>query len=121
VTGDTYDSLHRGGIAKPTTLLHNGRSQNTSALQGRIIEGSVVSATAMQLTALMTEQNFTQAVRIADRGYVIVHGRIAVEGRSAEELNNHKLIRKFYLGFEDAPPGSGGGAGSAGQLAQVPR
>ena len=30
----------------------------------------------------MAEQNFTQAIRIADRGYVIVHGKIAVEGRS---------------------------------------
>ena len=52
-----------------------------------------------QLTVLMAEQNFTQAVRIADRGYVIVHGRIAVEGRSADELNNNELIRKFYLGL----------------------
>ena len=52
-----------------------------------------------QLTVLMAEQNFTQAIRIADRGYVIVHGKIAVEGRSAEELNNNELIRKFYLGL----------------------
>jgi branched-chain amino acid transport system ATP-binding protein len=52
-----------------------------------------------QLTVLMAEQNFTQAVRIADRGYVIVHGRIAVEGRSAAELNNNDLIKKFYLGL----------------------
>ena len=52
-----------------------------------------------QLTVLMAEQNFTQAIRIADRGYVIVHGKIAVEGRSADELNNNELIRKFYLGL----------------------
>ena len=51
------------------------------------------------LTVLMAEQNFTQAIRIADRGYVIVHGKIAFEGRSAEELNNNDLIRKFYLGL----------------------
>jgi branched-chain amino acid transport system ATP-binding protein len=51
------------------------------------------------LTVLMAEQNFTQAIRIADRGYVIVHGKIAFEGRSAEELNNNELIRKFYLGL----------------------
>jgi len=48
---------------------------------------------------LMAEQNFTQALRIADRGYVIVHGQIEFEGRSAEELNNNDLIRKFYLGI----------------------
>jgi branched-chain amino acid transport system ATP-binding protein len=52
-----------------------------------------------QLTVLMAEQNFTQAIRIADRGYVIVHGKIAFEGRSADELNNNDLIRRFYLGM----------------------
>ena len=52
-----------------------------------------------QLTVLMAEQNFPQALRIADRGYVIVHGQIAFEGRTAEELNNNELIRKFYLGL----------------------
>jgi len=52
-----------------------------------------------KLTVLMAEQNFPQALRIADRGYVIVHGQIAFEGRSAEELNNNDLIRKFYLGL----------------------
>jgi len=52
-----------------------------------------------QLTVLMAEQNFTQAIRIADRGYVIVHGKIAVEGRSMDELNDNELIRKFYLGL----------------------
>jgi branched-chain amino acid transport system ATP-binding protein len=52
-----------------------------------------------QLTVLMAEQNFPQALRIADRGYVIVHGRIAFEGRSAAELNDNELIKRFYLGL----------------------
>lgn len=52
-----------------------------------------------ELTVLMAEQNFNQAVRIADRGYVIVHGQIAFEGRNTEELNNNELVRKFYLGL----------------------
>ena len=52
-----------------------------------------------QLTVLMAEQNFPQALRMADRGYVIVHGQIAFEGRSSDELNNNELIRKFYLGL----------------------
>jgi len=52
-----------------------------------------------QLTVLMAEQNFNQAIRIADRGYVIVHGKIEFEGGSADELNNNDLIRKFYLGM----------------------
>jgi len=52
-----------------------------------------------ELTVLMAEQNFNQAVRIADRGYVIVHGQIAFEGRDTDELNNNELVRKFYLGL----------------------
>ena len=50
------------------------------------------------LTVLMAEQNFHQAVRIADRGYVLVHGQIAFEGKSAAELNDNQLVRQFYLG-----------------------
>jgi branched-chain amino acid transport system ATP-binding protein len=51
-----------------------------------------------QLTVLMAEQNFTQAIRIADRGYVIVHGRIEFVGNSPAELNDNELVRQFYLG-----------------------
>ena len=52
-----------------------------------------------RLTVLMAEQNFNQAIRIADRGYVIVHGRIEYEGRSREELANNELIHKLYMGL----------------------
>jgi branched-chain amino acid transport system ATP-binding protein len=51
------------------------------------------------LTVLMAEQNFHQAIRIADRGYVIVHGRIEYEGISRDELSNNELIRKLYMGL----------------------
>ncbi len=50
------------------------------------------------LTVLMAEQNFNQAVKIADRGYVIVHGRIEHEAASAEALRESELIKRFYLG-----------------------
>ena len=52
-----------------------------------------------RLTVLMAEQNFNQAIRIADRGYVIVHGRIEYEGRSREDLANNELIHKLYMGL----------------------
>lgn len=51
-----------------------------------------------ELTVLMAEQNFTQSIRIADRGYVIVHGEIAVSGTSAE-LSDNDLVKKLYLGL----------------------
>jgi branched-chain amino acid transport system ATP-binding protein len=50
------------------------------------------------LIVLMAEQNFNQAVKIADRGYIIVHGRIEFEGRSAKELRENELIKHYYLG-----------------------
>ena len=51
-----------------------------------------------QLTVLMAEQNFNQATKIADRGYIIVHGQIEFEGRSTKELSEHELVKKYYLG-----------------------
>ncbi|MEQ1647777.1 MAG: ABC transporter ATP-binding protein [Hyphomicrobiaceae bacterium] len=50
------------------------------------------------LTVLMAEQNFQQAVRIADRGYIIVHGSIAYEGKSVEDLKTNPLVKQLYLG-----------------------
>ena len=50
-----------------------------------------------QLTVLMAEQNFNQATKIADRGYIIVHGKIEFEGRSAQELRENELVKKYYL------------------------
>lgn len=50
------------------------------------------------LTVLMTEQNFNQAVKIADRGYIIVEGQIEFEGNNTEELSEHELVKKYYLG-----------------------
>ena len=50
------------------------------------------------LTVLMAEQNFNQATKIADRGYIIVHGRIEFEGHSTRELSENELVKKYYLG-----------------------
>jgi len=50
------------------------------------------------LTVLMAEQNFNQAIKIADRSYIIVHGEIAFEGKTAEDLSNNDMVRKYYLG-----------------------
>jgi branched-chain amino acid transport system ATP-binding protein len=50
------------------------------------------------LTVLMAEQNFNQAIKIADRGYIIVHGEIAFEGASAEDLRANDMIKRYYLG-----------------------
>jgi branched-chain amino acid transport system ATP-binding protein len=50
------------------------------------------------LTVLMAEQNFHQAIRIATRGYIIVHGEIVFEGKTVAELEQNELVKNYYLG-----------------------
>jgi len=49
------------------------------------------------LTVLMAEQNFNQAVRIADRGYIIVHGEIVVAA-PVDQLHGNDIVKRLYLG-----------------------
>jgi branched-chain amino acid transport system ATP-binding protein len=93
-------ALARALMSAPKILLIDEPSVGLApVLVKRTIEKIKELKDLYQLTVLMAEQNFNQAVRIADRGYVIVHGKIAFEGGSAEELNNNELVRKFYLGL----------------------
>jgi branched-chain amino acid transport system ATP-binding protein len=50
-----------------------------------------------QLTVLMAEQNFNQATRIADYGYIIVHGEIVFQG-DVDSIKNNEMVKSFYLG-----------------------
>jgi branched-chain amino acid transport system ATP-binding protein len=93
-------ALARALMLAPRILLIDEPSVGLApVLVSRTIEKIKELKDRYNLTVLMAEQNFTQALRIADRGYVIVHGKIAFEGSSADELNNNDLIRKFYLGL----------------------
>ena len=93
-------ALGRALMLAPKILLVDEPSVGLAPiLVARTIDAIAEMKARYRLTVLMAEQNFTQAVRIADRGYVIVHGKIAFEGGSAQALNNNDLIKKFYLGL----------------------
>jgi branched-chain amino acid transport system ATP-binding protein len=93
-------ALARALMSAPRILLIDEPSVGLAPiLVSRTIDKIQELKERFELTVLMAEQNFNQAVRIADRGYVIVHGQIAFEGRNADELNNNELVRKFYLGL----------------------
>ncbi|MGC1279292.1 MAG: ABC transporter ATP-binding protein [Xanthobacteraceae bacterium] len=93
-------ALGRALMLAPKILLVDEPSVGLAPiLVSRTIDAINEMKQRYSLTVLMAEQNFTQAIRIADRGYVIVHGKIAFEGQSPEALNNNDLIRKFYLGL----------------------
>jgi branched-chain amino acid transport system ATP-binding protein len=93
-------ALGRAMMLAPKILLVDEPSVGLAPiLVSRMIDAIAEMKQRYNLTVLMAEQNFTQAIRIADRGYVIVHGKIAFEGNSPEALNNNDLIKKFYLGL----------------------
>jgi branched-chain amino acid transport system ATP-binding protein len=93
-------ALGRALMLAPKILLVDEPSVGLAPiLVSRMIDAIAEMKRRYDLTVLMAEQNFTQAIRIADRGYVIVHGKIAFEGGSADALNNNDLIKKFYLGL----------------------
>jgi branched-chain amino acid transport system ATP-binding protein len=93
-------ALGRAIMSAPRILLVDEPSVGLAPiLVSRTIEKIAELKERLGLTVLMAEQNFHQAVRIADRGYVIVHGRIEFEGGSPEALKDNALVRQFYLGM----------------------
>jgi branched-chain amino acid transport system ATP-binding protein len=93
-------TLARALMTQPKILLIDEPSVGLSPLLvSRTIDKIRELKASHGLTVLMAEQNFHQAIRIADRGYVIVHGRIEYEGRSREELADNELIHKLYMGL----------------------
>jgi branched-chain amino acid transport system ATP-binding protein len=93
-------ALGRALMTEPRILLIDEPSVGLAPLLvKRTIEKIKELKDERQLTVLMAEQNFHQALTIADRGYVIVHGAIVFAGNSADELNDNELIQKFYMGL----------------------
>jgi branched-chain amino acid transport system ATP-binding protein len=92
-------ALARAVMAEPKILLVDEPSVGLAPIVVRVVIDAIAQLKArLGLTVLMAEQNFQQALRVADRGYVIVHGSIAFEGRSPRELRENDLVRKLYLG-----------------------
>jgi branched-chain amino acid transport system ATP-binding protein len=93
-------TLARALMTQPRILLIDEPSVGLSPLLvSRTIDKIRELKESRGLTVLMAEQNFHQAIRIADRGYVIVHGRIEFEGRSRSELADNELVHKLYMGL----------------------
>ncbi|RDD69973.1 ABC transporter ATP-binding protein [Paracoccus versutus] len=92
-------AIGRALMSMPRILLVDEPSVGLAPIMVKQVIETIGSLKAkLGLTVLMAEQNFTQAIRIADRGSVLVHGAIAFEGESAEALGDNHLVRQFYLG-----------------------
>ena len=92
-------AIARALMSTPRLLLVDEPSVGLSPLLvGQTITKIAELKQKFGLTVLMAEQNFNQSIRIADRGYVIVHGEIAVDARSVDALKNDDLVQRLYLG-----------------------
>ena len=92
-------ALGRAVMCAPKILLVDEPSVGLAPiLVARTIEKIAELKEKLGLTVLMAEQNFHQAIRIADRGYIIVHGEIVFEGRTVAELEGNELVKNYYLG-----------------------
>jgi branched-chain amino acid transport system ATP-binding protein len=92
-------ALARALMSAPTFLLIDEPSVGLAPiLVSRVITKIKELKEQKRLTVLMAEQNFNQAIKIADRAYVMVHGRIEFEGKSATELADNPMIKRYYLG-----------------------
>jgi branched-chain amino acid transport system ATP-binding protein len=92
-------ALGRALMSQPTILIVDEPSVGLAPLLvSRTIDKIQELKERYSLTVLMAEQNFTQAIRIADEGYVIVHGEIAFHGDTPESMHRSDLIRQLYLG-----------------------
>ncbi len=92
-------AIARAIMSAPRLLLVDEPSVGLSpVLVKQMIDTIATLKQRFGLTVLMAEQNFHQAGRIADRGYIIVNGEIAFEGRNLFELQNSELVKSYYLG-----------------------
>jgi branched-chain amino acid transport system ATP-binding protein len=91
-------ALGRALMSAPTFLLIDEPSVGLAPiLVSRVIAKISELKEHRRLTILMAEQNFNQAIKIADRAYVMVHGRIEFEGNTAT-LADNPMIKRYYLG-----------------------
>jgi branched-chain amino acid transport system ATP-binding protein len=90
-------AIGRALMAKPRVLLLDEPSMGLAPLMVQEIFRILKEINKTGLTILLVEQNVRQALRIAQRGYVLETGKIVLADSGASLLNNPKVV-EAYLG-----------------------
>ena len=90
-------AIGRALMSEPRLLLLDEPSMGLAPLIVREIFSIIREIRATGTTILLVEQNATQALRLADRGYVLENGDIVMSGPASQILGDQR-IRAAYLG-----------------------
>ena len=90
-------AMGRALMSKPRIILMDEPSMGLSPIFVEEIFRIIQEISASGTTVLLVEQNAKKALSIADRAYVLETGKIVLEGK-AEDLLNDDSIKKAYLG-----------------------
>jgi len=90
-------AIGRALMAKPRLLLLDEPSMGLAPIVVQGIFRTLREIHAGGLTIFLVEQNVRQALKIAERAYVLENGRIVLEG-SGRELLDEPRVQEAYLG-----------------------
>jgi branched-chain amino acid transport system ATP-binding protein len=90
-------AIARALMSRPRLLLLDEPSLGLAPLVVRAIFGTIQELHTAGVTILLVEQNAHAALQIADRGYVLEAGRLAMSGPAASLLTDDR-VRRAYLG-----------------------
>jgi branched-chain amino acid transport system ATP-binding protein len=91
-------AIGRALMSKPRLLTIDEPSLGLAPLLKKKVFDSIKEIWSAGITILLVEQDASVALSLANRAYVITHGRIAAQG-TREELMKHEDIREMYIGI----------------------
>lgn len=91
-------AIGRALMTSPKLLLLDEPSIGLAPIMVEAVFSKLPEINARGITILLVEQDVHRSLSIANRGYVLEHGEVAMEGTGEELLRNDGL-RKAYLGL----------------------